>query len=296
MRAVIVELRGKYAAALSDDGCVNKLENKNYTIGQVVEYKAAKNSYSKIIIRIASAAAIIAAIGIPTYAYCTPYSYVSLDFNPSIEYALNRFDRVLSYTAANEEGAQILAHLQLKNKNINEAIELTLYASVDEGYLTTAESGALIITASSRDDERSNRLAETLADTAKATAQEQELEIEVEAEGVGQERVQQAKALGVTAGKLTLIEKLQESTADDAQINVEEWLEKPVKEIIKQTKENNKPESNASAANPDREKADTANTADGKGNAKDSGKIFDDNRHASNGKAQKGAGKGNYSN
>ena len=46
----------------------------------------------------------------------TPVSYVSIDVNPSIEFALNRFDRVMSVTAYNDEGRDIIEALSLKGK------------------------------------------------------------------------------------------------------------------------------------------------------------------------------------
>ncbi len=238
MKAVIVELRGTYAVALSDDGCIRQLKNKDYVVGQEIELTAVR----KPALRIASIAAVIAAIAIPSYAYYAPYSYVSLDTVPSIEYSLNRFDRVLSCTVVNGEGAEILERLALKNKNINEAIQLTVNAIAEEGYLTSAESGDIVITASSKDDEKSDRLAETLADTAAASAREEALTVEVEAEGVGQKRVQDAKALGITPGKLNLIEELKQSSDPETPVEIEDWVDKSVKEIIKQTKENKKTE------------------------------------------------------
>ena len=45
-----------------------------------------------------------------------PVSYVSIDVNPSIELALNRFDRVVYAAAYNLEGEEILNGLSLKGK------------------------------------------------------------------------------------------------------------------------------------------------------------------------------------
>lgn len=50
--------------------------------------------------------------------------------------------------------------------------------------------------------------------------------------------VAEARELGVTPGKLNLVEKLQASATDIEDINVEEWLTKSVKEIMKETKAN----------------------------------------------------------
>ena len=42
--------------------------------------------------------------------------------------------------------------------------------------------------------------------------------------------------MGVTPGKLNLVEKLQASATDPDDIDIEEWLAKSVKEIMKETK------------------------------------------------------------
>ena len=54
------------------------------------------------------------------------------------------------------------------------------------------------------------------------------------------ERVEVARELGVTPGKLNLVEKLISSSDGSESINLEEWLDKPVKDIMKATIENRK--------------------------------------------------------
>lgn len=62
--------------------------------------------------------------GIESYLWIQmPVSYISIDVNPSIELALNRFNRVVSAEAYNEEAEQILKGLSLKWKNYTEAME-----------------------------------------------------------------------------------------------------------------------------------------------------------------------------
>ena len=39
MRAVVTQIQGKFAAILSEDGRIEKITNKNYVIGQVIEMK-----------------------------------------------------------------------------------------------------------------------------------------------------------------------------------------------------------------------------------------------------------------
>ena len=105
MKAVIVEIKNDFAAILSDDGRILKVRNNNYAIGQVIEMNQNKLFKTRKFAAIAaSAAAFILLCGTSAWAYMTPYSYVSLDVNPSIEYSLNRFDRVLDVTAVNDDG------------------------------------------------------------------------------------------------------------------------------------------------------------------------------------------------
>ena len=47
--------------------------------------------------------------------YSRPVSYISIDVNPSIELAVNRFDRVVSATGYNADGEDILQHVSLEN-------------------------------------------------------------------------------------------------------------------------------------------------------------------------------------
>lgn len=65
-----------------------------------------------------------------------PVSYVSIDVNPSVELALNRFDRVVSAEAYNPEGEEILENLSLEGKKYIEAIDAVVESKVMERYLT----------------------------------------------------------------------------------------------------------------------------------------------------------------
>lgn len=83
---------------------------------------------------------VIMICGIGGYSfYKMPVSYISVDVNPSVELALNRFDRVVNVTAFNDDGARILQKLNLKNKSYTEAVELLLSDRTFESYLS-AES------------------------------------------------------------------------------------------------------------------------------------------------------------
>lgn len=88
---------------------------------------------------------LLIAAGINGYLWVkTPVSYISIDVNPSIELALNRFDRVLSVTAYNTEGEEVIKNLELKGKIYTSAIDTIVESKAMNIYLT--EQSGLIFT------------------------------------------------------------------------------------------------------------------------------------------------------
>lgn len=67
--------------------------------------------------------------------YRKPVSYISIDVNPSIELGINRFGRVVSADAYNEDGQDILQHVSLENISYIQAINKLLKDESDHHYL-----------------------------------------------------------------------------------------------------------------------------------------------------------------
>lgn len=186
MKAVIVEIKDSVAAVLSEDGIVSKIRNKNYSIGQEIIIK----NNSKYIKLAASAAAVLMLFVTPAWAYLTPYSYVSLDINPSFEFSVNRFDRVLEVRAVNGDGEKVVENIgvsELKNKEINEAVKHVLVELKEQGYIIEGEEGGVIIAASSKTQEKTNELASSLK-----TSIQEEVAVKV-LKAEGQDKVEQNK-------------------------------------------------------------------------------------------------------
>ena len=243
MKAVVVEIMNNKAAVLSDQGCVVTIKNNGYEIGQEIQINTTKHPALKKITAFAASAAAFVILGTGTWAYATPYSYVSVDVNPSIEYTINRFDLVLSIKAMNDSGEDIMQEVslnQLKNQTIRKAIVKTVEQISSDGYLKEKIEGGIIITTASEDLDKAEKLAIDLQQALGEEITGREEDTEVEAYPVNLERMEEARELGVTPGKLTLVEKLQASSSDPDSVNVEEWLSKSVKEIKKATKENDK--------------------------------------------------------
>ena len=76
--------------------------------------------------------------------YNRPVSYISIDVNPSIEFAINRFDRVVSVKGYNMDGQDILQHVSLKNISYMQAIERLLQDTYYSQFLN--QDSRLVVT------------------------------------------------------------------------------------------------------------------------------------------------------
>lgn len=94
------------------------------------------------------------------YTIKTPVSYVSIDVNPSLELALNRYDRVVSATAYNEEGESILNCVKVKGKSYQNAIDTLVESEALQPYLT--KDSMLTFTVAANDPEKANTILNTI--------------------------------------------------------------------------------------------------------------------------------------
>ena len=302
MKGIVVEIHNHMAAVLSDEGCVVKVSNYNYQIGQEVEISMKKQIKFKKAFAFASAAAcILVMFGISAYAYYTPYTYVSLDVNPSIEYSVNRFDRVLAVKGVNDDGTEIISGIELnnlKNKSIEDAISLTIDEISDAGYLDSNASG-IVITTSSDAMTKAGELVQTLEKVVNKGVEKNNHEAVVTAEAVGADRVAEAQSLGVTPGKLNLVEKMMKYADNAENINKEEWLHKSVKDIMAKTneyKEQNQEHEQNAGEEPQNQEQNTNEEKNGETNVNGEVNGLSEDSENRNSDAGNGSGTTNDSN
>lgn len=92
------------------------------------------------------------------YTMRTPVSYVSIDVNPSIELALNRYDRVVSATAYSGDGTAVLAGSNVNGMLYTRAIDAIVESDAMRPYLT--EDSALTFTVASGNTDRETEIVE----------------------------------------------------------------------------------------------------------------------------------------
>lgn len=231
MKAVIVECSNGAAVALCDDGSFRKLKNKGYSIGQelLIKQKATPNyMMQKLSICASLALVLLSCLGIGSYSYVKPYSYVSLDINPSIEYALNRYDKVIAVSGINERGQQVVSSIEsdIKNQNITTALGVTIRQLEKENYIIQKEHNHVIVSVCSTNDTKAQSIASRLDNLSAETSNV----CLIDTMTVSREVKNNADSLGITPAKLALINAVAE-TSSDSNFDVSEWTELTVSEL-----------------------------------------------------------------
>ena len=198
---------------------------------------------------------VILILGGGTYAYAkTPVAYVSVDINPSVELGVNAFDKVTSVEAYNEDGQKILEGTNLINYDIDNAVSTVISNAISNGYIHDDGSSAIEITTATDKDKVATEMEESLKDTTDKTLKNNDIIAEVETGNVALARRDEARKLGITPGKLNIIQKLQKL---DPTINIEDYKSSSVKDIQKKTKELRKDNKSDEVTTDDSKNTDT---------------------------------------
>ncbi len=121
---------------------------------------ARKRNRKNLWLRIGSMAAVfvLLAVGAFSYAgYARIDSTVTLDVNPSIELCVNRSNRVLRVTPLNEDGETVIGTMNLKNVDLDVAVNALIGSMMKNGYLSEI-SNSILITVDGSDELRSREL------------------------------------------------------------------------------------------------------------------------------------------
>ena len=95
-----------------------------------------------------AACLVVAAVGMGLLgvAVVTPTAYVSIDVNPSLELAVNRFDTVVGARGLNEDGEEVVSSTDVTWMSYEDAVGALVESMEDEGYLTRESAVGVTVT------------------------------------------------------------------------------------------------------------------------------------------------------
>lgn len=168
MKAVVLEIKEKWAAVLCEDGVIRKVKKGNFKVGDSFDFEAENHkkvvsigSLRRNMVGSAAALFLIVAGVAGTYSYnnVLACSYVSLDINPSIEYTLNRQDKVVAVKGLNNDGQKIADELlSVRKVTLKEALQETKQLLAQKNYLKSGSSEDVLIDISANNSARKDTL------------------------------------------------------------------------------------------------------------------------------------------
>lgn len=217
MKAVVMEKSGKINIVLCSDGVFRKVKG-DYEIGQTLHLNSSDfigaNRYSNLAILSGLAASVAVFFGGLFYETSLPCAYVTLDAEPSIEYSLNRLNRILDVKALNESAEPIVETLKkdgIKNDSLTEAINMTVVVLKENDYLSDNEN-EVVIGVVSNDEKRRQQLAGEVENS--DVSNDKAISVSV----LHTEKEERVAAIsnGVSAGKYKQTQKSSSSSASTA--------------------------------------------------------------------------------
>lgn len=140
-------------------------------------------------------------------------SLVSLDVNPSIQLEVNKNEKVLSATPMNDDGAEILADMDLKGTQADVAMYAIIGSLLQHGYVDEL-ANSILITVEDDDQARGEKLQQELTAQADAALANAQVSGAVLAQTLQhtEELSQKAQEYGISTGKAALIQAIVEGS------------------------------------------------------------------------------------
>lgn len=207
-----------HAAPNDLEGVLSRCETGKGTVidmTNAVETKKKKNRWAPL--AAAACLALVLVGGGGGYYYYTANnavaSLVSLDVNPSIQLEVNKNEKVLSATPMNDDGAEVLADMDLKGTPADVAMYAIIGSLLQHGYVDEL-ANSILITVEDDDQARGEKLQQELTAQADAALENAQVSGAVLAQTLQhtEELSQKAQEYGISTGKAALIQAIVEGS------------------------------------------------------------------------------------
>ena len=144
-----------------------------------------------------------------TYANRRVDSIIGIDVNPSIELTVNRKDRILSAEALNSDGEEILDGMDLRNVQMDIAVNAVIGSMVRHGYLDEIKN-AILVTVSNDNSEKAAEVRQNVVSEIEDSLEEHNVSaIVYNQEATGSDELDQiAEKYNISYGKAYFLQEL----------------------------------------------------------------------------------------
>ena len=230
MKAVVIKVCGKHAVQLTQNGDFVKVENRGYHVGQVLtDWQGHRRVQRALLLAASLLFCLMSAVALA--ADRLPFYYVSVDVNPSVELACNWFDRVLYVNAANDDAVEMVDRLAKRgvvNSPLKDALGMLLEEMDSTHSFTAEDQNDVIIAVASYGLKQVDGMPARLGSEIHMMYPTKSWNIHAMVADAAM--VDQARQYHTTVSKLMVVQTLMASPQGQ-QATLEEWLQKPVREI-----------------------------------------------------------------
>ena len=215
MKALIVSTENRKTIIMTKDGqFISVKTKKHYKEGMEITHV---NSNSKML---SMAAMFLILISVITFviAYNIPSYTISMDINPSLEFYVNIFDRVIDVNGLNKDGEYILNEIDYNNKQLKELLIDVLKKVEELGYIEDEYVVVIGVDGSENQvlglqDAFNEVMTNNILPLEKEDSEEEVKEVEIIIGKITEQMKASAQELEVAPGKILLITKANEQGA-----------------------------------------------------------------------------------
>lgn len=227
MKGIVFEVLDDKATILKNDGGFLEVPaQKGWESGDLVTVQARRIRFPAIIAIAASMMFVFASLFTVFTVSNNPATLISMDINPSIEISVNRFGKVISAKARNDEGTELLDAVDVSGMPYAEAVLQLMESGAMDPYL--ADNDLLVFSVQANNEAWQQELLATLRSSTDSYISSRHSGTTTEYFIVDGQIVTEAHRHGVTPGKYMLLLEL-ESLASD--VNIEEYTHHSVGDI-----------------------------------------------------------------
>lgn len=168
---------------------------------------------------------------IGNYLINTPYSYVSIDINPSIVLTSNRFDNVIEVKRLNDDAKKLLKNINVKNMKVNEANNLILKKAIELNYIKeNNDDNAILVTVYCNNEGRRNKMQKSINNNLNEYFNGKGIKSLIINQTLTTEDIDIMNEYGVSQGKVLFVKQAIE---ENPSLKFEDLIYMPVREIAK---------------------------------------------------------------
>ena len=149
IKAVVLEKSGSLYTVLGQDGTFRQVHRRlNAEVGEEVQIQSWTELFSGVRIWTGAVALFLlvltALLGWNLYQAPTAVALLSVDINPSLQFALDNQGHLLKLQTQNEDAKRMLSQIDLKGKSIKEVLEQIVTKAYDQKFLSSEQSWVVV--------------------------------------------------------------------------------------------------------------------------------------------------------